>query len=537
MKIENGTEKFSGIDWLEQYARNFVGSSSVYMNTLSLDTSAQSIQSDAHRDTFVDVFHITWKTFTKVGFLTYTDIFGQEAEMEVDEDYVLDIEAGDIKITWDWLNEAVDIYKLGYGGSDARSVYIGGGSTLIQRQALNNRSECKLAYNGLIRRTRKGKIYSMFSRGLMYQILYNVLHFQHEKLVNKNKDKLLFVPIGLVPNKPGWDEDKFIYMGEATQFLFYDETKPNALAAINAIKSLDMSLGNYMKDMYNQMMLVKEEWYDSIGYSRQRGGDAMASDGKAVTEQAIYRSIVNTREKFRQYNKFEEIENQGLLDVSKLAWIDGKKGQYINSEGRISFLDITGTEYMESDFGVFAKSNAKESEKLKMIREYAFSMAQNNQDPEMVADIIDSDNFSKIKTLVAKAKEIQKSYEMSLKTRDEEIQKYVADTKLKASQELAAVAKYKVDADNVNDIVVAKIGAAGKLSASTYMNEDTTDNIDIDAFDALLKGVENNYKEDAMAEDKLNFDKKKHNDNMVNKELDRKQKDKQFKIKAKSKSV
>ena len=88
-----------------------------------------------------------------------------------------------------------------------------------------------------------------------------------------------------------------------------------------------------------------------LGISRQRKGQVTASDGAGTTSTAIAQSTAMTEEIFRKFEKFEQKEMQGLLDVSKHAFRGGKKIQYIAVDYRNAWLDIEGAEYGESEFG------------------------------------------------------------------------------------------------------------------------------------------------------------------------------------------
>ena len=240
-------------------------------------------------------------------------------------------------------------------------------------------------------------------------MLYNIYHYRFELTMARNKDKVMMMPMGLLPKEFGKDPiTKFLYYMESTSVGFFDETKPNAGAVLSALKAIDMSLGKYAEEMIGLMRAIKEEWWDTLGLNRQRYGDVSASSGKGVTEQAVFRSAIITEEIFRRFDKFTEKDYQGLLDLSKAAWIEGKKGMYINSDGRRAFLDINGIDHLESDYAVFVKDNTKEADKLEAIRQLVHPYAQKGTvKPHMLAEIIDGDNFSKVKSLLSKADKIE----------------------------------------------------------------------------------------------------------------------------------
>lgn len=354
----------------------------------------------------IEVHHTTWKGFEKVGILKYMDDLGGLQEMEVDETYILNKENGDIEIEWDYMSVAHETYRI-----DA-DIHIYMRPLQVQRHPITNTSICKLPYNGRSGYSERNKITSVVKQCVPYQALINTYHFRLEMIIAKNKEKFMTMPLGLIPDGNGWSMEKFLYFGDTTSILFVDETKPNAQAALNAIKSIDMGLGNYMEQMKNLIIATKDEMWDSIGMNRQRYGDVNSSDGKGNNEQAVFRSSVISREMNRRFEKFEESDLQGLLENSKVGWMDGKKGAYINSEGRKAFLDLDGKKHLDTDYGVFVVDSQDEQAKLAQAKQYAFGFAQKQGTPaSTVIDILDSNNMSKLKALVNKSETIQKEYE------------------------------------------------------------------------------------------------------------------------------
>lgn len=365
-----------------------------------------------HREMFhssgglIEVYHVVWKGFVKVGVLSYRDELGQPQEMEVADDYKLNKENGDIEIKWEWMSIVHEQYKID------QDIYVYGRELQVQRQELSNTSKVKLPYNGRIGYSERDKINSIVKRVLPYQTEVNIYRWRLNLMIAKNKEKIMTLPLGLLPDGNGWDEDKVFHFVEAMNILVLDETKPNAIAALNALKSIDMSLGKYISEMIQLIKDTKNEAWDAIGMNRQRYGDVNSSDGKGTNEQAIIRSSVISRELNRRYERFEETDIQGLIEYSKVAWIDGKKGSYITSEGTQAFLNIDGATWPDSDIGVFVVDSQEEFDKLSKAKDYAFGYAQKAEVPgSVVLEILDSNNMSKLKRLVAKSEEIQRQHQ------------------------------------------------------------------------------------------------------------------------------
>lgn len=348
------------------------------------------------------IYHCVWKTFVKVGILTYDDEFGMRQMIEVDEGYILQPEKGDISIEWEWKTQYWECKRLN------RDWYFDWKPCDVQRNEINNTSICHPPYGGRYNIDRLGGIESIVKDGLNYQVLYNIYHYRFEMTVAKNKDKMIVLPLGLIPSKEGWDMDRFLYEAEATNIMWFDETKPNAQAVLNSLKTQDMSLNKYAGDMLQFLAAIKSEYWESIGVNRQRFGDTNSSDGRGMNQDAMNRSYVISSELFRKFDTFVEGDYNGLLDFSKVAWINGKKGQYMNSDKRVIYLDINGIEHAETEYGVFCSKNRQEAQNLKTLKEYGFAFAQKgNIKPSIVAGIIESKNYSKTKSLIEQAETIE----------------------------------------------------------------------------------------------------------------------------------
>lgn len=360
------------------------------------------------------VNHDVWKSQKKIGHLIYIDELGQLQVKDVDSNYKLNKKAGDLEIKWEWIGEWHECHSI------EDTIYFAYGAGLEQRRDLNNESIVKLPYNGRIKLDPLGNIKSDVKDGLVYQCLFNIYHFNREKIINKNRDKILLMPIGLIPKQFGANGkdpfDTFINYLDNFSLGFFDETRPNAAAVLSALKQIDLGLGNYIESMTNILESVKQEYWDCVGFNRQRFGETYASDGKGVNEQALFRSAILTADDDRKFDKFIEKDANGLIDYAKIAWINGKKAYYQLSDGERMLLNITTEEdlisFSSSSLGIFLVNTVKEAEKLKMLKDYAFSMVQKGEiGDDTVAELIDAESFAKIKKILVDAKEAKRAYD------------------------------------------------------------------------------------------------------------------------------
>lgn len=412
----------------------------------------------------VDHYHVVYKAFKRVAVLTYENLIGKIKEMDVEDSYKLDKSKGDISIEYKYINALYEAFKVEFNDIVE---YIDAREIPYDRAAINNRSKVKLPYNGIASLTEDGEIKSLVKSSINYQTIFNVLKYSFETTINKNKDKIAVIPLGLLnKGQQGWDEDKAMYYAEANSTLFVDETSPSAALALQGIKVLDMSLGKYVSEIYNHAQMVKQEWWDLVGFNRQRFGDTMASDGKAVTEQAIFRSALITENLLRPFEQLQKSEYAGLLDISKLAWINGKKGQYAATDGQKKLFEINDDNYMyylSSDMDIHTEFSSDNERNREDLKSYLFNATQNGMSMIPVLESMEKKSFAKMKEIIVKEEKAREAMELkeASETRasneriaqmnkeaaeiQSEDKRYVADKQYDGVVEAAAI---KADADN-----------------------------------------------------------------------------------------
>jgi hypothetical protein len=407
-------------------------------NSSSRSSNFNSVMSGTNG---IELFHVVYTSFRGYQILTYLDELNVERTMEVGEDYVLNKAQGDIRLEKQWESIKMNGYRcLGF--------YLDCGELEINRAELNNNGVQKSPYNGTIERSITGSLQSLIKDGLPYQRKINVLHYQLEKLINKNKDKITVMPYGLIPRNKGMDTKTTMYHADATSILWIDETAPNASFAAQMIKTLDMSLGAYIKDTIGIIQYIKSEYWDSIGMNAQRYSDVGQNAGKAVTEQAIVRSAIITYELTRQFDKVIEKDYEGLLDHSKLAWIKGKKGNYVRSDSSIAWLNMNqdnAIAHSERSYNVFVRDSSIDTEAIQAMRGQGMNLVQNGADASVIGELWSNNSTSKLTKILRKMDENKKQYDQLMQENQAQAQQQLQDSKNADNEEQRKLEIYKVD--------------------------------------------------------------------------------------------
>lgn len=388
-----------------------------HMTLRGIGTGMQSMVRDDRdlRRSKVTVYHVTWKYMMKVGILSYPNDFGEIEQMEVPEQYKVDKEKGE-SVEWYWVNQVWEGYRL------ADNMYFGIRPLPSQRNTVNNMSECKLPYNGRRFSDRHAQNISAVEMGLAYETLHRILHFNLEKTIAKSKGKIVLMDKNAIPKKDGWDEEKFFYWADANGFALIDRNQPGVDKSFNQYNTLDMGLYQHITSLIELMEYVKKEWDELLGITRQRKGDVKSSDTVRGTQAAIGQSAVISERLYSKFEEFVRAELQGLLDVSKLAWVDGFQALHQGDDMRSAILQIDPSQYIETDYNVDISRSARDLQNLEMVRQQVQSFAQNGVSPSSIVDIVQAQSLSKLRSILqtAENKSMEANQSMASQEADRE---------------------------------------------------------------------------------------------------------------------
>lgn len=418
-----------------------------------------------NNEQLIEVMQVYWKSKKKIGFLDYMDEFGEPQTEIVDEEYIPD-ENEDVE--WLWVNEVWEGHRID------DEIYVRMQPLENQRRSMDNPSKCKLPVNGRKYSDRNSENISLVSLGIPYQLMYDIYKYRLELSIAKSKDVIGEFDLSTIP--ADWDLDKFMYYMEATGIAWTDYSQEGVKANPQLKRALDLSVKT-IEQYIALLQSIREEWEQASGVTRQRQGQMSAYEGKGVTEQSIVQSTYITEDYFRKFAQFEERNYQALMDYSKEAWENGKKGTYLMPDGTQQFFEADPERYAEAEYGVFMSSARKDVEKLHQLKGMAQAFAQNGADLKAVADILDSESMAGLKRKIDEAEERQQEFEQAMQEAEQQAQQAELQDK-QAERELNEMQNIR---DNQTKIEEALIKAeteerttAMKLAEESNKNDTDT---------------------------------------------------------------
>jgi len=189
-------------DLLAKYGNNAHGSKANEFNKIvwkSFDTKNVNDEFDTEA---IDVYHVTWKSFTKVGFLTYFDEDGEEQREVVSEEYE---QSEGEDIVWDWVTEIWEGYRVG------DDIYAGIAPIPNQHISIDNPNSQKLPYIGAVYNNDNTRSKSLVEIMKPLQYMYLIIWYRLEVALARDKGRVISMDITQIPKSMGVSTDKWLH--------------------------------------------------------------------------------------------------------------------------------------------------------------------------------------------------------------------------------------------------------------------------------------------------------------------------------------
>ena len=459
-----------------------------FSNDSHLSSGYSQHNVEQYRSRLIEVNIVYWKSMKRIGFLSFINPdTGQKEEEIVPSNFKMPEELKDLEaeISFEWVTEVWQGTKI------ADDIFVEIQPVENQRFTLDNPSNGKLPINGRKYSETNSENISLVGLGVPYQINYNIYKYRLEVAIAKSKDIIAQFDINMIPKK--WDMDKFMYYVDATGIAWVDYNKEGMTMNPQHQAVMDMSI----KTIEQYVVLLEsiiQEWERISGVNRQRQGTIGTYAGKGTSQQAIVQSSHITEDLFRKFSRLEQRDIQAVLDYSKDAWNGSKSSMYYMPDGTAEFFSIDGTDYSESNYGIFASNAGADLEKKMKVEQLAQAMIQNGTPASVVAEAMDQDSFTAIKDKIKDKIKAAEKQSQELEQAQQQAQMEMQQKQLQAQNEQKAMEMENSDKNRQTQIEVALINAEA--------------NQELKRQELLLKAQELSDKNDNM-DDKIRLEEKR----------------------------
>ena len=224
----------------------------------------------------VNVWHVCWKSFKKIFYVTTTDENGQLQVDIVDENYK---EVGtEVSIEPDWIVEVWEGYRAG------NDLYFGIQPIEYQHVSIDNPNSQKLPYVGAVYSATNSKPRSLVSILKPLQYMYITLWYRLELALARDKGKVILMDATQIPKSMGITPERWMHYLSSVGVAFVNPYEGNPsdpsgsrAAAFNQFQSVDLTQGQIIGE-YIQLMDKIESLAGTIsGITEQRTQPSQAS--------------------------------------------------------------------------------------------------------------------------------------------------------------------------------------------------------------------------------------------------------------------
>jgi hypothetical protein len=371
----------------------------------------------------LEVYHVVWSSYKRIGFISFVDENGEEQMTMIDETYEKD---KDEKIEWEWITEIWEGYRIG------TDTYFGIQPIEFQHQSVESLYENKIPFTGGVYSNTNSRGKSLLEIMKPLQYMYLVLWYRLDIALARDKGKALVMDITQIPKSMGVTTEKFLHYLSSLGVVFFNPYEEGwdipgreggKPSSFNQFSSVDLSMSNVIAG-YIQLMVKIEDMIDEIsGVSKQRQGQIQKDELVGNVRQTIIQSSHITEPLFWKHNQVKRRSLNMLLDTAKYAW--GNSGKrtlhFILPDMSRVFGEIT-QDFLYADLDVFVIDSTKETmdvEALKTLLPYA---VQNGATLLEAAEVMTGDNVLRMKRQLAEIDERKNKMQEDMAKREQETQ-------------------------------------------------------------------------------------------------------------------
>ena len=455
------------------------------------------------RNDLMRVTEVYWKSFKKIGYLSYYDANGDIASAIVTEDILADYLSEDkIKrlktislselekkqepntIVWDYVPEVWKGIKIS-GVTGARNneepdcYYLEIQPCEFQIKGDGNIFDVLLPVAGIIDVAVAPKIEP-------YQVTYNLVMNQIFNLLEKEIGLFFIFDINFLPSEfKDWGdtEDTLLYMRDIAKdigILPVDSSKQNMPggANFNQFSAQNLSFTSQINDRIQVAEFVKGKAFEQIGITPQRLGAASKYETAEGIRQSQTASFSQTEQYFATFSEFKKNALELHLSVAQYCQKEGidLMVHFTQGDDTQAFLKEVDEDFHLRRFGITPISNSKKRKELETFKQVILNNNTLGADELALAELVASDTMGEIID-AARGARVQREKQEAIASEQRQKEIALQGEELRKTQEaqwLREEASKQKDRDT--DIRVAAINTAGR-AADKDSDQDSFDYI------------------------------------------------------------
>jgi hypothetical protein len=329
------------------------------------------------------VKHVVWKSWKKIGFVTYLDELGQEQENIVDESFKItpEMKAEGMSVEWQWIPD------LWHGTMIGADMIVGVEVLPNQIRSMDNPHEVKMPYVGSVYNGTNSVQTSVVDLIKPHQYLYNIIWYRLEAEIAKAKGKKFIMDVAAIPKSHGIDMDKWINFFDNVGIAFINSHEEGTGSASGKVsqfsqyQAVDMTISQSVGQYINILSKIESLVDRMVGIGANREGGSTAHEtAHGVTTSQTQSSYI-TEPLFYRHNDIKRRVLTALVETAKIAYPSSKKIHYITDDMMRISHDIDMDMFSGSDYDIFLSNSSRDNQimlKLDSLAEAALATGKVN---------------------------------------------------------------------------------------------------------------------------------------------------------------
>lgn len=414
----------------------------------------------------IDVYHVVWKSFKKIGFLSYIDDMGETQETMVSEDYA--VTGNETALVWDWIIEVWEGYKIG------NDMYCGIQPLQYQHVSIDNPNSTKLPYTGVIHSNTNSTPKSVVSVLKPLQYLYITIWYRIELALARDRGKVINMDVTQIPQSMGMSRETWIHYLSALGVNFFNPYEEGEQvhrgghpAQFNQFSASDLSMANTIGSYISLLQEIERMAASITGISPQSEGAVGNRELVGSVERSITQAAYITEPLFHMHRECKKRAIKMLIDTAKSAWAKSgkKKLNFITDDMQRVFMDVSDG-FLYEDFDIFVGNDSREMQNLDTIKQLSQVALQNGATLTDVVEVnlLDNTNMIRKKLQEIEEKHQQQEQQQAQQEQEAQMQQVQSQNAVKQQendikQQAIQMDKYKADLKAQTDIYVAELNA------------------------------------------------------------------------------
>lgn len=354
----------------------------------------------------VNVWHVCWRSFKKVGFLKDIDEVGEEKTVLVDETYK---PLPGENIEWRWIVEIWEGYRAG------EDLYFGMQPVQYQHVSIDNPNSQRLPYVGIRYNHTNSRGRSLVDTMKPLQYMYLIVWYRLELTLARDKGRVFTMDVTQIPKSMGIDVPTFMHYLSSMGVAFinpYEEgwnvpgREGGKPSTYNQFGQVDLSMSSVIADYIALLGKIEDMIGELSGVTKQRQGSISKTELVGNVERAVVQSSHITESLFWTHTQAKRNVLTSLLDTAKVAWANSgkKKLHYILDDSTRAFIDIAD-DFLYADLDIYMSDSTAEQQQIEALKSLLQPAMQNGATLLDAANILTNSNMTDIKNILAKIEE------------------------------------------------------------------------------------------------------------------------------------